>query len=269
MAGRPLNTKALWSAAITVAVLAFVLIVLGTIGPLGGKKQAPPGATPDVSRPIDESEPLYQQALQAQASGDLTRTVDLARQALKLNPNNAAARALITAVTEQQAKGSTQTTPSASADTSGTSQESSATAALYLKAYKPLAVLLPTVVEGFDLGPASERGADVTRAGSPKEGGTPVSSVLWSVHDRGSKKNAGTFIGKVTKRAFPKNGASTTVNGVAGYFGTDGTQVATVVFAKGRYVYEVNASAVPGVNPSKARAIALKVAEVFPVPPSN
>ncbi len=96
-ADRASRTKALWSGAATVVVLAVVLIALGLFGPFGSKK--PSTQSPVVtSPPVTASQTLYQQALQAQSSGDMTRTAELAQAALDADPSNADAKALLAAV---------------------------------------------------------------------------------------------------------------------------------------------------------------------------
>ena len=57
-----------------------------------------------------------------------------------------------------------------------------------------------------------------------------------------------------------------TVGGVPAYFGTDGTQLASIAFTRGRYAFEVVLTA-DGASPKTLKALAIKAAEAFPDAP--
>lgn len=253
----------MWSGAVTVAALAVVLIALSMIS-LPGSRQ--PSAPVDQLAPTEiaeQSRALYQQALEAERSGDTTRALEMAGSAVKLDPANAEARELLDRVSRQSAPTSPSTPSTATTDTSPTAQSD----ALFLKAYKPLSRLMPKSAVGFDLGSYAEVDTEVTMSGSPTEGGQPVSVVLWAVHDFGTAAKATKFVSRVKTGAFTKNKATLSVDGVKAYFGTDGIRFATVAFARGRYAFEVIATTVKGAKPVQAKSIALEAARAFPDTP--
>ena len=259
----------MWSGAITVAVLAIVLIVFASISPLASRKPSTTAGQPATSQPVDESTALYMQAVAAQKSGDLTRTVELARSALQANPSNADAQRLLDAATKESVAGSSAKPPTGSTIETGTTKPSAATDPLFLKIHKPLAVLLPTAIDGFDMGVPIESKGDVTKSGRPKNSKTPVYSIIVAAHDRKTYSSAKSFITKTSKVAFPKDSAAVTVDGVDGYFGTDGMKFATLSFARGRYAFEVLVTASTGYDPRETKSAALAAAKAFPDSPSQ
>ena len=105
-------------------------------------------------------------------------------------------------------------------------------------------------------------GGDVTRSGAPRGLTDPVRTISWAVHDRKTAAAAKRFITATSKRAFSHNAATVVIANHSGYFGTDGTQFATVSFVRGRYVFEVLASA-RDVRPIKIKAAVLQAATKF------
>jgi len=263
------KTKALWSGAVTVAILAIVLIVFASISPLTSKKKPSTSGQPVASQPVDESTALYMQAVAAQKSGDLTRTAELARSAVQADPNNAEAAKLLETVTKQQAAASKPDASTPSTGATGTPKPSPATDPVFLKVYKPLSVLLPTAAAGYSLGAPTELKGDVTMSGRPTSPNLPIYAVIWSAHDRKTAAKAKEFVTKTSKVAFPEDSASVTIDGVPGYFGTDGTKFATVSFARGRYAFELLVTSSPGYKPIDTKAAALAVARSFPDSPAQ
>lgn len=234
----------------TVVVLAVVITVASALAPSKNKSTEP------TLTASEQSDLLYKQALDAWQSGDATGAVALATQALDSNSNNADAKTLIVKIKQS---GSTQ-------DSGGTkkpapSTQPTAAATAFDKPIAKFAALLPSSYEGFDVGGVVAGKADADVSGSPLKTGT-IFRIAWAIHDRGTKAGAQSFITKSTKALYPKSPASVTVDGATGYFGTDGTQLAAVAYARGRYVFEVALTA-DGVAPETLKAEALKAAAAF------
>ena len=122
--------------------------------------------------------------------------------------------------------------------------------------------LLPTAFSGFTFGtPTADKSSGVVVA-SPSSGGG-ISHVQWSVYDRTNASGAAKFITKVSKSLYGRNGSSVKLDGVKGYFGTDGQRLAAVSFARGRYVFEVVLTSSTG-SPLTLKAKALQAAATFP-----
>jgi hypothetical protein len=268
MAGsRSSKTKALWSGAITVAVLAVVLIVAAAISPQGSKNAPAPGSV-TATQPSEQSQLLYEQALQAQASGDLTRTVELAKAAVQADPNNTQAQALVTSASSSHGN-SNPPTPDSSGDGGSPSTPTTTTPSdtRFMKYYKHLSVLAPKAFSGYSLGEPVQLKRDLSMSATPIAKAALASNIVWAVSDAETRAAAKRFATKTSKSTFPKDGASVTVDSVPGYFGTDGTQFATVSFARGRYTFEVLASTVPGVTPLQLKALLIEAARAFPDTP--
>jgi hypothetical protein len=128
--------------------------------------------------------------------------------------------------------------------------------------------LVPTSFADYSLDFALQIGRDVSVSARPAKSGVAMANVTWSVHDRKTAASAKSFITKTSKSAYSHNGASVTVGGTTGYFGTDGTKFATVSFVRGRYAYEIIATA-PGNSPADMKNDALRAAAAFPALPSQ
>jgi len=265
-ADRASRTKALWSGAATVAVLAVVLIVLGLFGPLRSRPASTPAPTGEASTTVT-GQTLYNQALEAQASGETTRAAELAQAALVADPSNAAAQGLLDSLNASSGPGAGTEPSEPSAPSTGTAPGSVSDAA-FLKKYDDLASLMPTRPIGFSFDRPVQLGSDMTVSGAvvPREPG--ITKVTWTVHDMKSPSGAASFVTKTSKQLFSKNVASVTIHGVRAHFGTDGTRFATVAFVRGRYAFEVLVS-VEGMSPKAAKAIATKAATAFPATPSQ
>lgn len=254
------RTKALWSGAITVAVLAVALIVLGLFGPLRGK--TPSSQIPAASNsPAATSQSLYQQALQAQASGDLTRTAELAQSALDADPNNTEAKALLE--TAAKAVASSATTPPLNSSTSTSAADPDKE---FRTEYADLASLLPTRQPGFSFDYPVQLGRDITMSGNRVPSVKTITQIAWSVHDLKSATAARSFVTRTSKVLFPKNASLVTIHGTKAYFGTDGTRFATIAFARGRYAFEVLVT-VSGAAPKTTKVVASEAANAFPESP--
>ncbi len=264
--------KALWSGAATVAVLAVVLIGFGMFGPLS--KSGKEAGSSSLTSPAQTSQTLYQQALAAQRSGDLTRTAALAQAAVNADPTNSAAKALVALVAQQTASptapsnggagsgsGATpQTTPASRTASSGVTVDPA-----FFKPIRNLSSVLPTAFPEFDLGQVVKIGADASVAGPAAHGGV-IKNISWSVHDRKTPAGAKSFVSKTSKVLFSRNAATVTLRGLSAYFGTDGTKFATISFVRGRFAFEVLAT-VQGAAPASAKSELVKAANAFPATP--
>ncbi len=261
---RTSRTKALWSGAATVAVLAVVLIVFGLVGPLRSKQ--PAGEAPlAVEQPATTSQMLYQQAVQAEASGETTKAAELAQAALAADPGNAAARTLL----DKIAQGPTDPAPNPDEPDASIDETPAVDPdAAFRKKYENLAALLPTNAAGFSYDIPLQFGPDITMSGNQVPASKTITLISWAAHDLKTAAAAKSFITKTSKQSFPEDGASVTVNGKKAYFGTDGTRFATVAFARGRYAFEVLVT-VSGADPVTAKAIASEAARVFPATPAR
>jgi hypothetical protein len=255
------RTKALLSGAATVAVLAVVLIALGLMGPLRSKPAVQPSVLPGVSQSA-QSDAFYQQAVVAQASGDLTRTAELAQQAVNADPNNAPAKKLLE---ETKAKISETATPQTPSNT--TTRTANPDTA-FLTRYSDLRALLATSVAGFQFDPSVQFKRDLTVSGSPVPSDAKITQVAWSVHDMGTVAAAKAFVTNTSKKLFAKDAATVTIRGRTAYFGTDGTRFATISYARGRYAFEVLVT-VKSVKPSSVKATTLQAANAFRESPAH
>lgn len=265
-ADRTSRNKALWSGAATVAVLAVVLIVFGLFGPLRSKQpatQTPAGLT----SPATSSQALYTQALQAQASGDLTRTVQLAQAAVDADPNNAEAKALLVTARNAAPKPTSTSTPAKPSTPTSTVPAVDRDAA-FRKKFENLAALMPTATVGFSFDTPLQFKRDITMSGNKVPAGKTVTQMAWAVHDLKTAAAAKSFVSKTSKKLFPKDAGSITIHGTKAYFGTDGTRFATVSFARGRYAFEVLIT-VDGVDPKTVKALATAAGTAFPESPTQ
>ncbi len=196
------------------------------------------------------------------ASGDTTEAVALFEQALKLDPGNVEAeRALSSVAASAGATGSKpQSTTEPTAQSDGGVRPDDP---VFSTAIEDLTLLLPGDAAGFSLGAVTQGERDVTVSGSPVSSDVRATRALWTVHDRGSIKGADEFIDSVSKDLYPKDSSRVVVDGAQAYFGTDGIRFATVVYRRGRYVFEVVLTAPSGAPKSLARE-AKAAAAAFP-----
>jgi hypothetical protein len=130
-----------------------------------------------------------------------------------------------------------------------------------------MSVFEPKAFKDYVMGVPVPTQRDVTVQATPQFASS-ASLILWSVRDAKTPSAALKIIKKTSKSLFPHNSASVTVGGTAAYFGTDGTQFATVAFARGRYWFEVLVTA-NKTAPKNVRDVALRAAQAFPTPTAN
>jgi uncharacterized protein (DUF2252 family) len=107
---------------------------------------------------------------------------------------------------------------------------------------------------------------DAQVSGEPSTRGVRV---IWAVHDRGSAATAAKFISAVSKKSYPKNAQTVSIDGATAYLGTDGGRYATAAYVRGRYVFEVIVSLQEASSSAVAQAvpIARDAAVAFPDTP--
>jgi len=251
------HRKTVVSTAVTVGVLALVILVGSAFSPSKDSNQT-------LQTRLGQDATL-QQAEAALSSGDTTTAITLANQALKESPNNTLARTIITKARSQarQTNSNGQSSNNSNDDSGSPGEQSAAADAAFQKKTKKIGAMLPASFEGYDMSYPTVVGPDADLSGIPLRAPAPAFRLAWSVHDRGSAKAATTFITKVSKVLYPKSAGSVTVDGKTAYFGTDGNELATVSYTRGRYAFEVVVVANSG-DPAKLRDFAVKAAQAFP-----
>lgn len=255
--GKGMNPRAkmILSGALTVVVLAVVIFVLWSA--TSPKRTPTPTTTIELS-PAQRSGADYQQGLASLESSDTTKAVALFQRALTVDPTNSSAKNQLDAIAAQKAKDS---------QTSTVATKTVVPVDPFSQPVKHLSSLLPGtgsgLASGYTLGPTQTQGSDSTRAGNPKDPASPVTRALWTVHDRESSSNAVKWQNDISKSLYSRNADKVTVNGVTGYFGTDGARFATVSFVRGRYVFEVVLTSSTGA-PADLKAATTQAAEAFP-----
>lgn len=107
---------------------------------------------------------------------------------------------------------------------------------------------LPASLDGFTTGLIDQGAGFASRQYHPKSP-TRMLSLLITVHQTGGQSASEEFVARVDKAGFPRNGRIMNVNGYAAYFGTDAGTYATLAWAQGAIVVEIQAHASSG-NPA-------------------
>lgn len=239
--------------------VAGILVLAGVI--FGATALSKPKSQPEVSapslpvvQPADQSKGFYDRAMEASASGDATSTRVLLEEALVKDPDNEAARRALAAMDAEVD------------EPAPTVVNNDA----WLKSVSDLGKLLPASAASWKLGIKTVVKPDAVRSGEPAMLSTPsrtMRRVIFSVHDMKTETAALSFVTNVGKKSFPKNGASVVIGGSPGYFGTDGTRLAAVVFTRGRYAFEAVVTTNDGVAPLTAKDAVIALANRFPTTP--
>lgn len=208
--------------------------------------------------PAEQADALVEQARKALASGDATAALALIEDALALDPGNSGAASLRDEIPDEGSGGGDPSQPPTS--TPGGDP--------FLARIDPRK-LLPSAAEGYSFFTPIGDKTDAVVSAEPVEGAAAaatVARVQYSVHDRGSAAAAAGYIDTVTKKVYGKDVTQATVHGAKAYVGTDGTRLAVVVFVRGRYVFELIATARSG-DPAGIRALSVAAAKAFPAVP--
>ena len=106
---------------------------------------------------------------------------------------------------------------------------------------------------------ALEGEASISASSSKRTGPTRV---LWAIHDVGEERSAKKFINDTSRRLYGSDSRDVQIDGADAYFGTDGMRFATVVYSRGRYVFEVLVSGTDDA-PVQYRDVAVNAAKAF------
>lgn len=259
--GRKLSTRTRSIIFGVLAVFALAAVILG-VGALTAPKR------PDASLPPVEQQPsqtkLYDDAVAALASGDTTRATTLLRKAAEAGSEPARKKLEQLSQADQQGTQSISLTSAAgqqpSRPSGGTDIDAGYTGA------RELLALLPTTVKGLNGANAEVTGTGALRPfeaarGSAYDG--RVSRVVLTVLDEGTISKAQAYVDGLPK-AYPKQVKSVTVGVVPrGKSGNDGQKSASVVFKRGRYVFEVVITTTTGTG-ADIQPLALEIAKAFP-----
>lgn len=222
---------------------------------------------PGIQTTLDDE---YERARRLAESGDTDGAIVILERISAEDPGHERAAALL-----RQLKAADEADTSGDGDTgdpsgSGTSPEDPGGEpgtdeprddAAYLAAVGDLDALLPQVISGWQRGTAEKTDVDAT-VPFMAVSTTGVSRALYTVHDRGSADDAVRFIEDTSKVVYSSDGSPVRVGVVDGYFGTDGSRLATVAFARGRYAFEVVITVSDG-EPASAKDAAVALAREF------
>lgn len=248
---------AVLSGAATVVALAIVISLFAAFSGTG------PDSDVVVERPASQrSQEAYSKAKELIASGDTTGAVSQLRVAVQLDPSNTAAKDELDRIVSDAQGPETDSGPEGSA----TATPAPVDPSVFTKPISPMSKLLPTSMAGFDLGARQSAKDSANVPGSPKTSGGPVSRLLWTVYDMGGEAAAKGFIAKNSRSTFPVDSANVTVDGASGYYGTDGTRFAVIVYTRGRFVFEVVGTVLTG-TPGDGRNTVVTAAKAFPEKP--
>jgi len=186
----------------------------------------------------------YLAGIDALASGDTTKATELLSKAAAAG--NPTAKAKLDDVSKPAS-----TTPSVPASDT------------YLAGVSDMATLLPVTVEGYAMSEVETDGPSAIVSAEPVTPGqqASISRIAFTVYDKITASRAKTWLSRFAT-AYPRNVARVTVGDVSGKFGTDGAHLASVAFVRGRYTFEVVATAVRG-NPKDLKSLVIQAAEAF------
>ena len=238
---------------VLVVVLAAAIIFGAWAFAESARDEKPDGT--DITLTLDDE---VESARQAAEAGDTDEAIEILERVLAEDPDHERAAALLRQLQRDQASagsgdagvqagddGDTGTDPTQPGDQDPTqpgdqdpTQPRPIADAVLLAPVSDLASLLPQVVSGWVRGSPLAEGSDATVSFSPTSAGQ-ISRALYSVHDRGSVEGARAFIENTSKIAYARDGADVRIGRETGYFGTDGTRLATAAFARGRFAFEV------------------------------
>lgn len=210
---------------------------------------------------------LAEQASAALASNDDTAALAFANRALAVDPANAEALRVADEVARRRAASPE---PPPSDTTGGAAPDAPADSGdeAFSQKIPNLVGLLPTGFAGYSLGAPSGLGDEAVVSATPKSGDVKVTTIVWSVHDAGSAKEADRFIERTSTTLYGSDRQRVTIDGASAYVGTDGMRYASAVYVRGRYVFEVLLSGTDGA-PAGYRSTAVEAAKAFEDSPSE
>lgn len=220
--------------------------------------------TPTEPRPQEQSRLLSAQASEALRSGDETLAAALAERALRLDTRNSDAAGVAEQVSKRRSA-------RAAGGGSGVGDEPEPKApepeqppsgdSAFAGPIEGLELLLPQTFDGFAFGApvALDGEASISASASRKTGPTRI---LWAIHDVGEESSAKKFMNDTSRQLYGSDSRDVEIDGADAYFGTDGMRFATVVYSRGRYVFEVLVSGTDGA-PADYRDVTVSAAKAF------
>lgn len=252
-----LRDKRLWWGAGTVVVLAAVILGVAAIS---APKESDRAA--NKPKPSIQAESLAKQAEMALSNGETATALQLAGQALDADPKNVVAQRVVERAEQPAPK------PAANTDSEPDAVDPAKPAAdPYVKPVSDMTSLLPVSVSGWSAGTVVNQKSEALVTFEPAKGAAHARTAVRALviaHDRGSAANAQAFLSKVDKRVYTKDRSTVDIGGVDAYFATDGTRLAVVAFARGRYAFEVIMTAQPKVQPVALKPAGQLVASQLP-----
>lgn len=243
--------------------LAAVIFIASSLGTPAKKSSGPSAAV----TPAVEAQLLAGKAQTALANGQTDSAVDLANQALALDKSNQAAAQVIedaTPVTDEDVSQQPQEPDGSAADAAPEPRDDAA----YRQAVEQLPSLLPASIDGWIAGQLLEQGDTAIVTFEPKPGTDAYRQVVRAtvtVHDMRTTSEASAFVSRVDARLYSHDKTTVKVGVIPdAYFGTDGSAIATVAFARGRYSFEISVSTPSNVDPKDVRALLANVATALP-----
>ncbi|MDZ4178620.1 MAG: hypothetical protein U1E29_05255 [Coriobacteriia bacterium] len=248
--------QAIVTSAVTVVLAAIILWI-------GMAVSSPERTEPPVQglTALQESDLEYRKALDALASGETTTAIALLERALQLDSANERARRQLTRTRSGAGDSGNGGTPDVPADSAPDPVAPDDPA--FNQPIAELADLLPPYVDGYVLGVVVKGEDDVTVSGTPVDLDLSNTRSLWTVHDTKTTAGATAFIADVTGSLYTQDAATLTIGGAQAFFGTDGTRFASIVYVRGRYVFEVVLTSATG-DPAGLRRETEDAARAFP-----
>lgn len=265
----PRLSKRAWRIVAIVGGVVLLAAVLLASSALSKPKSSRSPQAAAIARQID-SEVLTDQGLSALSSNETATAQSLLQRAVALNPGNARATAALVSIRQSTASNSGGGNSGGgsnggSSNAGGSDSTPSTPRSSAFDKKLDIAKLLPVAVAGYTMYPREVLGADAQVSADPQ---TKGARVIWAVHDRGTASAAAKFISAVSKRAYPKNAQTVSIDGATAYIGTDGVRYATAAYVRGRYAFEVIVSlATPSTNMSPALQMAREASAAFPDTP--
>ena len=241
----PRRSRVVVRVIVSAAALALVIVVVGVVSSI---LQAPPRSAVTVETTSTvPGQAAYEAALRALASGDTTAAAALLSEAAAAG-NSAAAQTLATI-----ASSSDSSVPTATVKPDA-----------YSKATTDLASFLPRALTGYDMSGVETGTVSAIVSAQPTPSGpqSTVRVVAFTVLDKKSAAAATTWVADANK-AYSHDVAVVTVGAMSGRFATDGSRLAVIVFARGRYAFEIAMTALQG-DPASLKSLAIKAALALP-----
>lgn len=221
--------------------------------------------TPGEPQSSEQSRLLSSQASEALRSGDETLAAALAERALRLDTRNSDAASVVEQVAKRRstraARGGSEERDQPDGQDQEPGQPPANPDSAFADPIPGLETLLPQTFDGYAFGApvAFEGEASISASASRKSGPTRI---LWAIHDAGEERAAKEFTKETSRQLYGSDSRDVEIDGADAYFGTDGMRFATVVYSRGRYVFEVLVSGT-GDAPAHYRDVAVNAAMAF------